>query len=563
MPLNPDLTLQEHQRRVREQAAAAAAQGTPYRKLLVWGTGSGKGIGALGAADALGGTTAAVAPAAVRPTLQQESLRALGHQIPVVSYHGAASGKLPSNDTLVLDEAQRLGSPTSTQAQAVREQAEKAKNLILLSATPVRNNPAEFAPLLSALTGKQISHDEFKERFVGTEKVRPGVLGRLFGAETVERPALVHTDELKELLGDKVDYYKAETPPVDVTHETHEAELTPRQADLYSAMYGKLPWILRYKLRWNYPLTDAELVRARSFLTGPRQVALSDLPFRPDGDPIKAFENSGKLQLAHKLLSKTLSDPRRKAIVYSNFVDAGLRPYAAALAKNKIPHGVFHGGLSDPERKQMVNDFNANKLRVALVAPAGAEGISLKGSQLLQLLDPHYNEARTTQAQARGIRFDSHTHLPEDLKGITVQKFVARLPLGLRGRLLASVGVDQEGRRKTVDDYLQSLSARKEELNDQLMTVLKQVAAADRSARLAIKTSVDLAVLKDIKRRSDSGDYFGKAAVLRDLIRQSPNEWHVDSDQGYTVGLSHAGTGFRYHLPKHLVADLPLRGLMP
>jgi hypothetical protein len=180
--------------------------------------------------------------------------------------------------------------------------------------------------------------------------------------------------------------------------------MTPRQSELYSGMFGRLPLMMRWKMRWNYPLSDDELVRARSFLTGPRQVALSDLPYRSDGDPHRAFLNSGKLTKAFDLLKDKLdADPRHKAIVYSNFPEAGLRPYAAALAKAGIPHGIFDGKLSDPERKSLVEGFTKGRVRVALVGPAGAEGISLKGAQLMQVLDGSWQDARTRQAIGRGL----------------------------------------------------------------------------------------------------------------------------------------------------------------
>lgn len=499
MPVSPDLTLQPHQQVERDQAAAAAAAGDPYRRLLVWQVGTGKTIGALAAADALGGPAAVVAPAAVRPAFRAESQRVLGHQLPVVSYQQAAAGRAPPADTLVVDEAQRLTSPASTQARAVADQARAARNVILLSGTPVRNAPSELAPLVSILTNQPLSADEFNARFVGTERHRPGgLLGWLRGEPAVDRPVLKHTEDLKALLRGKVDYYENATPPpgapASVRTEDVESELTPAQARLYEGMWGRIPFLTRWKLKWDYPLTDAELARTRAFLTGPRQVALSDLPYRRDRDPLRAFENSGKLTAAFSRLKARLGDPRAKAIVYSNYLEAGLRPYAAALAKEKIPHAVFHGGLTDEERRALVDDFNAGRLRAALVAPAGAEGISLKGSQLIQLLDPHWNEARMRQAQARGIRYDSHLGLPEDLRGVTVERYVARLPLGLRGRLLAALGVDRDAQRATVDDYLRAMSTRKERLNTQLMDLIKEVSAENRGKAAADRVALADAV---------------------------------------------------------------------
>lgn len=517
MPLAPGFTLQPHQQRLADSAAAAQAAGQPFRTLAYWGLGSGKSLGALNVADTIGGTASAVVPAALRPNLKGEAHKFFGRtDIPVSSYQAAATGRAPQTNTLLIDEAQRLGSPSSTQARAVTDMAAGARNVVLMSGTPVRNRPNEFAPLMSILTGAPVTPEQFDKRYVGTETLRPGLLGRLRGVAPVTRPALVNTDELKRLLQGHVDYYENETPTVDVKHEVHEADMTPRQAELYSGMFGRLPLVMRWKMRWNYPLSDDELVRARSFLTGPRQVSLSDLPYRSDGDPHRAFLNSGKLTKAFGLLKEKLdADPRHKAIVYSNFPEAGLRPYAAALAKAGIPHGTFDGTLSDTERKALVDGFTHGRLRVALVGPAGAEGISLKGAQVLQVLDGSWQDARTRQAIGRGLRYDSHANLPDELKHLTVQKFVAKLPLGVRDRLLESVGFDRSGQRLAVDDYMGNLADKKEVLNRQLLALLKEVGTQNRT-----KVAEDLGYVltgHEVLRLADIGaEVFGavKAAAL-------------------------------------------------
>jgi hypothetical protein len=62
-------------------------------------------------ADALGGRPGFVVPAAMRPTVRAESQKFLGRSdIPVTSYQGAATGKLPPVDTVAIDECLPAGS---------------------------------------------------------------------------------------------------------------------------------------------------------------------------------------------------------------------------------------------------------------------------------------------------------------------------------------------------------------------------------------------------------------------------------------------------------------------
>lgn len=505
MPLRPDIQLQPQQRRVADAAATASAAGEPFKQLLVWSPGSGKSLAAIAAAETLGagsGGYTAVVPAALRQNYRKELDKFTTGVTPVdlVSYNQIGRGYVPKYpDTVVLDEAHRIRSTSSAQAAAARDLAAKARNAILLTGTPLVNRFGDLAAATHVLSGRPVTPDEFEGRYQGTERSRGGILGWLRGDPVRETPAVANQDELRGLLSGHVDYHEATTLPEgyprSVTTEDVPVELSRSQSSLYEAMLGRLPWILRFKLRFNYPLSDDELVRARSFLTGPRQVALSDYPFQPGADPLAAFRNSGKLTQAYARLRSRLDDnPAAKAIVFSSFPKAGLAPYAAQLAAQKIPHAIFDGRLSDQERKDLVDRFNRGDIRVALLGPAASEGISLKGAQLIQLLDGHFNQARINQAKARGIRFDSHLGLPADLSGVHIERYQARLPKTFRDRIMAAIGVDRDQQRETVDHYLRRLAENKERKNTVLIDFLRDVAAENRTKAAAARVRLGDAV---------------------------------------------------------------------
>lgn len=479
----PDVKLQPHQERVRDRVASDPRA----RVLLLHGLGSGKSLSGLAAAEAAGEPYTFVAPASLRQNALKERKKFTDEQTPadLVSYSELALGKRPERlGTLVLDESQSIKNPESARTQAVRALAERAKRVVMLSATPIANSPREFAVPFSLLTGRDTTPDEFEGRYVGTKSRWPGFLAWLRGVEPAEEPAVANREELKQLLEGKVDYYAPARSDVAVNHTDVPVEMSSEQSRLYRAMWDKLPWLLKWKLQHDYPLTDDELRRSTSFLTGPRQVGLSTLPYLRDKDPHKAFNQSAKLRKAMELLQDKLQDPTAKALVFSNFVDAGLRPYAAALERSGIPHGVFYGGLSDAERKRLVDDYNADKLRVALLGPSGMEGLSFKGTRLVQQLDPYWNSVRPRQAEGRGVRYDSHWHLPEELRNVEVQRFIARLPPGLAGRLLRMVGLSRSEGEPAVDEHLIAMSDRKDRLNQQFVDLLKEIGSRKQAAAL-------------------------------------------------------------------------------
>lgn len=462
-----------------QQSRVAKRVGRGENLLVYHGLGSGKSLASLAAAESAGGPYAAVVPASLRDNYKGEIAKFTDRTTPseVLSYTGVGMGKAPRVEpsTVIMDEVQRIRNPASAGSRAAMELAMRAPHRVLLSGTPIVNEPHDLAVPLSILTGKELTPREFDRRFVGEKTVSPGLGGWLRGVEPGRVPTLKNEDDLERLLEGHVDYHPSRAPAgVNTADERVEVDLSPEQQEFYKLMWGRLPWLMRWKLSRDYPLSSAELKHLSSFMTGPRQAALSLYPFHSSRDPIRAYETSAKLQSAMTSLRQTLDrDPRAKAIVYSNFIDAGLTPYAAALSAARIPHGFFHGSLDEAARRQALGDYNAGKSRVLLMGPAAAEGISTRGTQLIQLLDPHWNEARLGQARGRGLRFDSHEGLPPELRNVRIQRFVARMPRpGWLGKFFGAED------RPSADEILEAQSRRKEELNEQFRDVLRRSGTA-------------------------------------------------------------------------------------
>ncbi len=468
-----DVELQPHQQRLADEAS----HNQHMRKLLFWQLGSGKGLGAISAAEALGKPYTAVVPASLRQNLRGEINKFTDQSLPsnVMSYSEVGLGKpIGGVDTLLADESHKIRNPKSKQTKKFMQAADGVDNLLLMSGSPIINKPSELSVPISLLTNRQMSPAEFEGRYVGSKVHKPSIFGRILGAKSTSEPEMQHPEELRQLLKGHIDYYSPEKSPVGVNHEDFPVEMGKEQTQLYRAMFNQLPMLLRWKLKHNFPMSQDELSRTLSFLTGPRQVGLSTMPYLKDKNPELAFQHSTKLQKAYGLLSKELEDPRKKALVFSNFIDAGLTPYSHQLSKNNISNAVFHGGLTDPQRKQLVDDYNNNKIRVALLGPSGAEGLSFKGTQLAQILDSHWNSQRTRQQEGRGVRFDSHTGLPADLANVKVQRFVSKLPPGLKNRMLQMVG-RPAALQPAADDYLINMSTRKDTINQQFINLLKEI----------------------------------------------------------------------------------------
>src|SRR6185437_11861209 len=239
--------LQPYQERVVERVT-----GSEPRMLLMHGLGSGKTRSGLAAAESAAKPYAVVAPASLRAQWGLENAKWTDQKTPhdILSYNQVALGQEPKADfdTLIVDEGHRLrGGGTS--AQAVARLADRAHRLLLLSGSPIVNAPHDLAMPLSLLRQEPMSQQQFDKRFVGKEWVYPGLLGRLQGVKPVAVPTMQNQEELAQLLRGHVDYQPSRTPDgVETNTERIEVPLGHEQADFHRLLWGKLPWLLRWKL---------------------------------------------------------------------------------------------------------------------------------------------------------------------------------------------------------------------------------------------------------------------------------------------------------------------------
>ncbi len=123
--------------------------------------------------------------------------------------------------------------------------------------------------------------------------------------------------------------------------------------------------------------------------------------------------------------------------------------------------------MSKAKRDELIRQYNDNKIRALLVSSAGGEGLDLKGTRMIQVLDPHWNDEKIKQVEGRGIRYKSHAHLPEDQRNVLVQRYVATRP---RMGVLEKLRLKDPG--GAVDAYLMQRAAEKEALIDQFRGLL-------------------------------------------------------------------------------------------
>lgn len=116
---------------------------------------------------------------------------------------------------------------------------------------------------------------------------------------------------------------------------------------------------------------------------------------------------------------KLSAHDKYKIVVYSQFKDHGIN-----LIKNVIDvrSATISGDTKVSERSKIVNLYNEGKITVLFLTKAGGEGLDLKGTDSIVLMEPTWNNNTSEQVIGRAIRFQSHATRPEDRKKVKVYR---------------------------------------------------------------------------------------------------------------------------------------------
>lgn len=370
----------------------------------------------------------------------------------------------------VADEAHKLRNVSTKRTQKLGDVIANSDKRLLATATVNYNRLGDLSPLINIVAGKEVLPKDPKEmenKYTKTVYKKPTLVQRLTGTKPEETTALANEKELGKVLGTYVSYYNAKEDPEmakhfpKVTSEEVEVEMSPDQHKLYRYVEGDLPFMLRMKVRHNLPLDKKEKASLNAFSSGVRQVSNSIRHLHQDPDSV---EHTPKIQKAvENLTSRMSKDKNFRGVVYSNYLDTGVHEYSRSLKKAGIPHGIYTGSLSKAEKDALVADYNKGKTKVLLISSSGAEGLDLKGTKLIQTLEPHFNPSKIEQVVGRGARFKSHEHLPEEHRQMHVEHYRSVLPKAKFGKTPYSI-----------DKYLSENSDNKSELFDQVRELMKK-----------------------------------------------------------------------------------------
>lgn len=445
--------------------------------ILDHGTGTGKTMTFLTAVERAQkkdkkGKSIIIAPASLTTNIDKEiakhNLKIDMSRVQVMSYEKAVidADKLRKNKYMlaIMDEGHKMRNIDTKRNSELSDIVSGANQRIIATATPEYNHISDIAPLINIVAGgKKVLPEgkkNFEEQYVSKREESAPFLKRIFGAPSKEVHTLKNKDDLGERLNKYMDSYilgeDKETSkhfPTQ-TEKVIEVEMSPEQHQLYKYMEGRLPWHLRLKVRTDMPLDKKESAQLNAFSSGIRQVSNSTKSFLP-----QYTQTTPKIRKAADSIQKGIkTDKNFKGLVYSNYLESGINDYSEELNRRKIPHGVYTGALTKTQKDALVKDYNSGKIKVLMVSSAGGEGLDLKGTKKVQIMEPHFNSSKVNQVIGRAARYDSHIDLPLKEQTVEVERYHSIFPPGIFGK----------SKTISIDTYLAHNSQTKDKLGEQM-----------------------------------------------------------------------------------------------
>ena len=154
--------------------------------------------------------------------------------------------------------------------------------------------------------------------------------------------------------------------------------------------------------------------------------------------------------------------------------------------KKEIIRNVFNGdwkfippSLEAELRLISSNNIYGEVIKVFMITASGAEGISLKNTRYVHIMEPYWHPVRIQQVIGRARRICSHQELPEELRTVDVflylmefseEQLASDATIELRLKDTSKLS----DRPITSDEALYEIATLKEEVTDKLLTAVKE-----------------------------------------------------------------------------------------
>jgi hypothetical protein len=157
--------------------------------------------------------------------------------------------------------------------------------------------------------------------------------------------------------------------------------------------------------------------------------------------------------------------------------------------EKEIKRNIYNGAwnvvpmnISEKLRERAENNALGEIIKIFMITSSGAEGINLKNTRFVHIIEPYWHMVRVDQVVGRARRICSHQELPEDMQNVKVYLYVTTFSeqqktdeknIELRIRDISRY---DKKTPVTTDETLYEIASMKQKTNNQILKAMKESA---------------------------------------------------------------------------------------
>lgn len=287
-------------------------------------------------------------------------------------------------DMVIADESQRIKNPSAKQSKALHRLGKVAKYKLILTGTPVQNQPLDFFSQYKFLNDTIFgtSFYAFRNRYA--------ILGGYGGKQVVGYQNLDELIKKAHSIAFRVTKEEALDLPEQIDQYQY-CELEPEAARIYNEV----------KKQSYAELKNEQEITVRNVLT--RLLRLQQITggFVNTDAGIQQHVSSAKLNLLKEILADIL-EAGKKVVIFARFLPE-LKAILKILEDMRLEYSYITGEVPNEQRGEQVRIFQEDpncKVFVAQIQTAGL-GITLHAADTAIFYSVDFNYANYSQARAR------------------------------------------------------------------------------------------------------------------------------------------------------------------
>ena len=321
------------------------------------------------------------------------------------------------NSLVIIDEAHNLRTLDGVRFKYIEKYLKKASKVLLLTATPLINYRYDIINLVSLIRGeKAISMDKFDTLLLKENKKKLEAY-------------------LKNILSfyskDSTDDSNFPSKKINEVFLEMDSDYLKSYENIENGKVSQIP--------------DFSGKNINVFYNGVRRASNIIEKKSPKIDWIK---------------KKIVENIKSKFVIFSHFINMGINPIMKVLDKYNVKYAHITGDLSINKRQEAVDAYNNNEITVLFISKAGSEGLDLKNTSYIIILEPAWNENSIEQIIGRGVRYKSHEGLPSSKKHVIIYKLYLVKPIEYKNlkKIISNNYLEYKDKILSVDLYLRNYS---------------------------------------------------------------------------------------------------------